>query len=260
MTAMEVILLLLGIGLLVASFVVPEQKEQPSREVKKIGREEIKKMVEEEMDSAKDRLKDTVDETVEYAIEKSERSLERLSNEKITAVAEFSDTVLNDIHKNHQDVMFLYDMLHDKQKNIRETALAVDKTSKEARQTKEEIEAAISEFGYDPNEETKEEEFEALSLVAIQEKTTKGKRKKKEKTTGKVIEPVTIEDLVNAEMPKADATIPNLAFDGNSSSEGNSNERILELHKQGKSNVAIAKELGLGVGEVNLVIDLFEVM
>lgn len=40
----------------------------------------------------------------------------------------------------------------------------------------------------------------------------------------------------------------------------NSNERILELHKVGKSNMAIAKELGLGLGEVKLVIDLFEGM
>ena len=39
---------------------------------------------------------------------------------------------------------------------------------------------------------------------------------------------------------------------------GNSNERILSLHEAGMSNVAIAKELGLGVGEVKLVIDLFE--
>ena len=38
----------------------------------------------------------------------------------------------------------------------------------------------------------------------------------------------------------------------------NSNEKILSLHKAGMSNVAIAKELGLGVGEVKLVIDLFE--
>ena len=43
-------------------------------------------------------------------------------------------------------------------------------------------------------------------------------------------------------------------------SGGNNNDRILEMHKQGKSNVAIAKELGLGVGEVKLVIDLFEVI
>ena len=40
----------------------------------------------------------------------------------------------------------------------------------------------------------------------------------------------------------------------------NSNEKILELHKAGKSNMAIARELGLGIGEVKLVIDLFEGM
>ena len=42
------------------------------------------------------------------------------------------------------------------------------------------------------------------------------------------------------------------------SSEANNNEQILMLHKAGKSNMAIARELGLGIGEVKLVIDLFE--
>ena len=41
---------------------------------------------------------------------------------------------------------------------------------------------------------------------------------------------------------------------------GNNNEKILALHKKGKSNIAIAKELGLGVGEVKLVLDLFKGM
>ena len=38
----------------------------------------------------------------------------------------------------------------------------------------------------------------------------------------------------------------------------NNNDRILRLHKEGYSNVDIAKELGLGVGEVKLVINLFK--
>ena len=42
------------------------------------------------------------------------------------------------------------------------------------------------------------------------------------------------------------------------SNEENSNDRILEMHKAGKSNMAIARELGLGIGEVKLVIDLFK--
>lgn len=32
---------------------------------------------------------------------------------------------------------------------------------------------------------------------------------------------------------------------------------ILRMNKEGKSNLEIAKELGLGVGEVKLVVDLF---
>ena len=46
---------------------------------------------------------------------------------------------------------------------------------------------------------------------------------------------------------------------GETAEEGqNNNEKILEMHRQGKSTVAIAKELGLGVGEVKLVIDLYK--
>ena len=37
-----------------------------------------------------------------------------------------------------------------------------------------------------------------------------------------------------------------------------SNEQILELRRQGMSEVEIAKELGLGLGVVRLVIDLYE--
>ena len=44
----------------------------------------------------------------------------------------------------------------------------------------------------------------------------------------------------------------------NSSGVGNNKDKIFKLHKEGKSKVEIAKTLGLGIGEVKLVIDLFE--
>lgn len=37
----------------------------------------------------------------------------------------------------------------------------------------------------------------------------------------------------------------------------NHNQRILNMYRDGKTAVDIAKELGLGVGEVKLVIGLF---
>ena len=43
---------------------------------------------------------------------------------------------------------------------------------------------------------------------------------------------------------------------GSQTVAGSKSDEILRLYKEGKSNVAIAKELGIGVGEVKLVIDL----
>jgi hypothetical protein len=39
---------------------------------------------------------------------------------------------------------------------------------------------------------------------------------------------------------------------------GNSNDIILEMYRNGDNIITIAKELGLGVGEVKLVIDLYQ--
>ena len=60
------------------------------------------------------------------------------------------------------------------------------------------------------------------------------------------------------ERPQDAAPAVDLQFAQGKDNGRNSNERILELHKAGKSNRAIARELGLGLGEVKLVIDLFE--
>lgn len=215
MTGMEIVLLILGVIIFTASFIIPERKGKIDDSALKAGEEKVKEIVDEQMKEAKEKLQDAVDETLTYAVEKSERSLERVSNEKITAVSEFSETVLQDIHKSHQEVMFLYDMLHDKQKNLRETAKEVDRTSAIAKETKNELENAVKLY---------QEELVQEPSALEQEQT---------------------------ELPEVD--VENV-------SGANNNEKILEMHKQGKSNVAIAKELGLGVGEVKLVIDLFEVI
>lgn len=262
MTGMEIVLLLLGIVVFVASFIVPETMKEVDDETVKLSEEKVKEIVDAQVKDAKEQIQDVVDETVSYAMEKSERSLERISNEKITAVSEFSETVLSDINKNHQEVMFLYDMLHDKQKNLRETAIQVDKTNALAKETKNELELVTKQLQEEATVEKQQEEtieaiqtntenelesdsFEALrftkdKILPVTPKKTKKATKSK---TGKVIESV---------------TMPVIGAMENESI--NNNDRILELHKKGKSNIAIAKELGLGVGEVNLVIDLFEVM
>lgn len=215
MTGMEIVLLILGAVIVGVSFIIPDKKGNLDENALKGAEERMKEIVDEQMKEAKEKLQEEVDETLTYAAEKSERSLERISNEKITAVSEFSETVLEDIHKSHQEVMFLYDMLHDKQKNLRETVKEADRTSAIVKETKNELENAAKMY---------QEELVQENAAPEPEQTAE---------------------------PEVD--VENV-------SGTNNNEKILEMHKQGKSNVAIARELGLGVGEVKLVIDLFEVI
>lgn len=214
MGAMEIVLLAAGVIVFVLSFFIPTGKTADAG-TKKLVEKEVKNVVAQEMDEVKERIEDIVDETVDYAVEKTERSLERVSNEKIMAVNEYSDTVLEDINKNHQEVMFLYDMLNDKHENIKSTVSQIEKTVKEAEAAG--VQPSAQEI---PAEEAKESD-------RVQE--------------------------TPEESQAEDISFRDEGFD-----KENRNEKILELHNAGRTNVEIAKELGLGVGEVKLVIDLFK--
>lgn len=238
MEAIEIVLLIAGVLIFVLSFVIPAKKEEMSAEAKESARKEIAELISADVETAKGKIGDIVDETVNYSIEKTERSLERMTNEKIMAVNEYADTVLGEINKNHTEVMFLYDMLNEKHQSIKETAAEVTQAVKRAEMMTGE--AVVLE-------PTQVENFKA-EPVAKKTKTEKSSAKKAR--SEKQIENMPV--LTNS---------PDLNFipDGNDDGKNN-NDMILALHKQGKSNVAIAKELGLGVGEVKLVIGLFEGM
>ena len=139
MSAMEIVLLIMGVVIFLLGYLLPGSKKKPDEEVQMISEDEVRKMVAGEIESARDKISDIVDETINYSIEKTERALERVTNEKIMAVNEYSDTVLEEINKNHKEVVFLYDMLNDKHDNlmstINEATLATDgikQTAKDA--------------------------------------------------------------------------------------------------------------------------------
>ena len=235
MGALEIIVLVAGGIIFVLSFLLPVSKEEVSNETKELAKEEIKAMVSQEMESVRSHVDDVVDEAVGYAVEKTERSLERLTNEKIMAVNEYSDTVMQEIHKNHEEAMFLYDMLNSKHTNLKNTVSEVNRTVKEAEETKKEAEAVVNSF------QRFQPEAVAKALVTP-------------------VGTVTVKEPEKDEKPASDTSDSrDISFMQDEEGQAhNSNEKILELYSQGKSNVAIARELGLGVGEVKLVIDLFK--
>ena len=212
MDILEVILLIVGIVIFIGSFLLPAGRSDAGRIDTDAAKQEIHGLIEEEMKTVRAQVQDKVEETSEDVVEKAERSLERLTNEKIMAVNEYSDTVLQEIHKNHEEAMFLYDMLNNKHANIKDTVSKVDKAVK----------------AIDDTPAVKTEETEKVIPAD---------------------EPAKTEEAVS----------PEIGFMGETAEEGqNNNEKILEMHRQGKSTVAIARELGLGVGEVKLVIDLYK--
>lgn len=229
MTTLEIVLLILGIAIFILSFFVfGGNSRQDLTEIREEVKEEVRQAVNVQMAEAGRRWEDTLREKAEDAVNNTERELSKVSNEKIMAVSEYSDTVLAEIDKNHKEAMFLYDMLNDKHKDIGRTIdLATDFKGLDD----------IAEETFETNTPVAEEPaYEATSV----ETQTADSNPVKETKYGTL------------QMNQTDISFMQ---DG-----GNNNERILELHKQGKSNVSIAKELGLGVGEVKLVIDLFEGM
>ncbi len=247
-------MLVLGVGCLAAGFFLPEKTKAKTSWEERKETERIKELIEKEIENYKVNLKDSLEEEVSEYLDKAERGLERISNEKIMAVNEYGDTVLKDINKNHEEAVFLYDMLNNKHDDILKSQAELENTSRDVKNTLKAIESAKDEANADFEKnksaliqefEQKENEIELEKnkLTALEEEFNKNRAKMTASNTGST--------------PASKRTRKTVKRNPDSMLAGsNHNEEILRLYKEGKSNVAIAKELGLGVGEVKLVIDL----
>ncbi|MBR1478098.1 MAG: hypothetical protein IJ608_09090 [Lachnospiraceae bacterium] len=256
---LEVLLVIVGGIIFVLSFLIPEAKKEANEVDAGLAKDEIKKLVQDEMAGIKGQVDDAVSEAIDYAMEKTERSLERLSNEKIMAVNEYSDTVISEIHKNHEEVMFLYDMLNDKHVTLKNTVSEANKAAKEASESAKEAENAAKELTMRPLAfnapviDTSETDIIEPAVMPVADDGGTQDNGARLSAEG-----LKIPEFVN---DNVEPFVPERVFPEEDNSDfvnNNKNEEILSLHKQGKSKVAIAKQLGLGVGEVKLVIDLYE--
>ena len=237
MGIMEVVLLIIGGIIFILSFILPASKEGKQEENRELVREEIRELADNEISGIKSRVDGVVDETVGYVMEKTERSLERISNEKIMAINEYSDTVLEEINKNHQEVMFLYDMLNDKHNHLKKVISEVNQTVKEAEEKRKEAQQTVDSF---------------QKLAPADSESVKEEEKKDTGAAGGEPLPPGSKDLEEEADPVGNDTNFQDAEEVDSQLR-NDNDRILELYREGLSKVAIAQELGLGVGEVKLV-------
>ena len=274
MTGLEIALLTIGLIVIVASFVFSSKSDGDTmRNVKDVT------FTDKQKEDIKKQIMDILDEQIENVKEQTEISLDKLSNQKMLEMNEYSDTILQEINRNHNEVMFLYDMLNEKKKEINNTVRDMNVTKKEIEKSKtvpkkQTVIDSIKDMsedtsGFMASEELLREEqkdvdtrkkdilnqldavVEAVSDDVSADLEAVEKKPKKRTSTGRTAAKRT-KETVKKETLREDNRDPK-AFE-----TGNNNEKILQLSKEGKSNVEIAKELGLGIGEVKLVIDLFK--
>ena len=226
MAGVEILLLVIGVVFYVASFFITE-KLGPG-ELDKIGElsnDEIQKVMERELEKSTSEIEGKVSQEVEEALLKSERSMEKECNEKIMAISEFSDTVLETMNKTHNEIMFLYSMLNDKHTELTRLSGELQELAKDLEKKDEKITTHLAQ-------NMPVNEMRAEPLPQIEEP------------------PVFQPGIEAAEYLSGDDFVE--------TEDVNHNDAILALHKQGKSSIDIARELTLGLGEVQLVIGLYE--
>ena len=75
--------------------------------------------MQEELNTFKEQQIELFNSVSEDTIVKTDDYLSKLSNEKIMAVSEYSDQILEKIARNHEEVVFLYNILNHKEKSLR---------------------------------------------------------------------------------------------------------------------------------------------
>lgn len=300
MNTLEVVLVLIGVGAYAASFVLPERKKE--KEQREINPEEIEQMIREQIPAAKGQIEVEAKEQTQEAVDKIERELEKLSNEKIMAVNEYSDSVMEEIQKNHTEVMFLYSMLNEKEQEVKDTLKVINQAKAESQNFFEKTVAIVDKV---------DQEFDRIDqeLKQFEERASDTIEGVQAQLDEVMKEPLVIPEPIVVPVPKEEEDIPKMFeadeikekeefdkglidtlhriipefvsdkdkeeennepqlllerepkvqhFSSFKSSEGNKNEQVRELYREGLSEVEIAKKLSMGRGEVRLIIGLME--
>lgn len=223
MTAIEIVLIVIGVIMMIASFFVMEKLSNSEiNKMAELSTEEIQRILERNMKEAEQKINDMIDGVIEQSIEEStekvECALDKETNEKIKAINEYSDTVLESINKTHNEVMFLYSMLNDKHSELTAYAGKMAQLAIHLEELQENIEQTIEktqEFLEQPIRPQEKSEETAKIIEELEEKTEQQEQ------------------------------------------ERNQKQQILEMHKEGMDAVEIARQFNMGVGEVKLIIELF---
>lgn len=249
MTVIEIILIIVGMIFILASFWVTEKLSPDElRHISELSKEEMGVMLEHELEKSKQRVVDIVENTIDDSKDRTERALEKQTNEKIMAINEFSDTVIEKINKTHNEIMFLYSMLNDKHTELTDFTSGLTQQLQDLKSQEEEMTSYyLSQIKNQIPQNPKPAEPPAVKPVVTKAVFQEAQS---QAASAEEAQPQNTPEQTNAE------TVSDAA--DQAEEEVNVREEILRLYEEGRDSVAIAKKLGLGVGEVRLILGLYK--
>lgn len=260
MTGLEIALLLVGVMFLVGSFFASEKLSTSDIEtVKKMSEKEIALILEKELGTAQERLGRQLDEKLEDSVDAFDVQTDREVNRKILAIGEYADSIREDIDKSlesmgktHDEIVFMYDRLNDKQENITRMTRELQTMESAVRLLDDSISDKITKLH-------QEEEILSKAMQQRASAEPEGRESVEEALAEKIREEQIKEETAGEDGdqekdPKEDAAA---GESGETLRPENTREEILALSQQGYSEIEIARRLGRGLGEVKLVLGLF---
>lgn len=251
MTVLDIVLIIIGIFIIVISYAVTEKVSEEKNKMESVR--EV--WSDKEEGTIKDRVENIVSDRSEMIINDTEDRLCHLSNDKIMEFKEYSDQVTAKIEDNHKQAVFLYNMLNEKQKEMKEWINQLDQKHVEIEDYINKKQESFQKSVNDTALEQKKSKVKPLTNASDRQKNnaikqsnvniskTSTSKINTQKTNTIANSPISI-TATNDIIPDTPATTRN--------------DKILNLWKEGKSILEISKQLGIGQGEVKLVVDLFK--
>lgn len=122
MIFLEIAMIVIGLAAVLYSVRISGASEKTStegaKEVPVADQAKEKKQLQEMLDSFTRKAESVYDDL--------DNRMSQVSNEKIMGISEYSDQVIEKIEKNHDEVVFLYDMMNEKQEEVKKLVHEID--------------------------------------------------------------------------------------------------------------------------------------
>lgn len=287
MAILEAIMVIIGLGAVFLSFRATDGNSTDTSTSNASG-EELKNVTDKAKE-ALDKFDGDIEAKAEEVLNNTDNKLGTILNEKIMGLSEYSDQILDKMEKNHSETVFLYDMLNEKEKEIKELVHDIDvlkadirdELAKEYQEHRKRLEEADSTaqpvrtvynngslpdelYGISANpsntgtDDTVQESIISMPGMEAEEEGSDVNSSIYDVEIARIEEQEIREKSLrrlygNMGISDTEAAVIEAGID-----HVDHSDEIISLYKKGRSVLEISKMLDIGQGEVKFVIDMFK--